>query len=131
MSSRDRSAQLHDLRTKGLTADARERTLPLSSAFATLLPTVQRGSVVACEGPAAGSRALAVAAAGYDVVLIETVGADRCLFGAECPGVGSSVNPDTGRTFDDIKPIIESFGWLTAEQKKMIFEGNARKLFKL
>src|SRR5262249_13638365 len=28
-------------------------------------------------------------------LLIETVGPDRCLFGAECPGVGSSIDPDT------------------------------------
>ena len=64
-------------------------------------------------------------------LLIETVGADRCLFGAECPGVGSSINPETGTTFDDIVPIIESFEWLGATQKKLIFEGNARRLFKL
>jgi predicted TIM-barrel fold metal-dependent hydrolase len=64
-------------------------------------------------------------------LLIETVGPDRCLFGAECPGVGSSINPDTGRTFDDIRPLIESFEWLSAAEKQMIFEGNARQLFKL
>jgi 4-oxalmesaconate hydratase len=64
-------------------------------------------------------------------LLIETVGPDRCLFGAECPGVGSSIDPDTGRTFDDIKPTIESFAWLSQEQKQLIFEGNARRLFRL
>jgi 4-oxalmesaconate hydratase len=64
-------------------------------------------------------------------LLFETVGADRCLFGAECPGVGSSVNPETGRTFDDIVPTIESFSWLSKEEKHAIFEGNARKLFNL
>jgi predicted TIM-barrel fold metal-dependent hydrolase len=64
-------------------------------------------------------------------LLIETLGVDRCLFGAECPGVGSAVNPKTGRTFDDIKPYIEGFGWLSAADKKAIFEDNARKVFKL
>ena len=64
-------------------------------------------------------------------LLIKTVGADRCLFGAECPGVGSAVNPDTGRTFDDIRPHIESFDWLSQDEKSAIFEGNARALFKL
>jgi len=64
-------------------------------------------------------------------MLIETVGVDRCLFGAECPGVGSAVDPKTGRTFDDIRPYIENFGWLTAAQKKAIFEDNARQVFKL
>jgi hypothetical protein len=53
------------------------------------------------------------------------------LFGAECPGVGSAINPDTGRTFDDIRSIIEGFDWLSAQQKHMIFEGNARKVFNL
>ena len=48
-------------------------------------------------------------------LLIKTVGVDRCLFGAECPGVGSTINPATGRTFDDIKPYIEGFDWLSLQ----------------
>jgi predicted TIM-barrel fold metal-dependent hydrolase len=64
-------------------------------------------------------------------LLIDLVGPERCLFGAECPGVGSAINPDTGTTFDNIRPIIESFDWLTPEQKKMIFEDNARRVFNL
>lgn len=64
-------------------------------------------------------------------LLIETVGADRCLFGSECPGVGSAINPETGRTFDDIRSIIEGFDWLSADEKHMIFEGNAKKVFNL
>jgi len=46
-------------------------------------------------------------------------------------GVGSAVNPKTGETFDNIRPIIEKFDWLSAAQKKMIFEDNARKVFRL
>lgn len=64
-------------------------------------------------------------------LLIKTAGADRCLFGTECPGVGSAINPETGRSFDNVKPIIEGFDWLSAEDKAKIFEGNARKVFKL
>ena len=64
-------------------------------------------------------------------MLIKTVGVDRCIFGAECPGVGSTINKDTGRTMDDIKPIIDGFDWLTVADKKMIFEDNARKVFGL
>jgi predicted TIM-barrel fold metal-dependent hydrolase len=64
-------------------------------------------------------------------LLIETVGVERCLFGAECPGVGSVVNPETGRTFDDIRGLIEGFEWLSAHDKRMIFEGNAKKVFNL
>ncbi len=64
-------------------------------------------------------------------LLIDLVGPERCLFGAECPGIGSALNPETGSTFDHIRPIIEGFDWLSADQIKMIFEGNARALFKL
>ena len=64
-------------------------------------------------------------------LLIKTVGADRCLFGAECPGVGSTIDPKTGRTRDDVKPMIDGFDWLSAEDKHAIFEGNARKVFGL
>lgn len=64
-------------------------------------------------------------------LLIETVGADRCLFGSECPGVGSAINPETGETMDHIAPIIAGLDWLSEVEKKMIFEDNARKVFKL
>lgn len=64
-------------------------------------------------------------------LLIKTVGADRCLFGSECPGVGSAVNPETGRTMDDIKPHIDEISWLKAAERKAIYEDNARKVFKL
>jgi OH-DDVA meta-cleavage compound hydrolase len=64
-------------------------------------------------------------------LLIKTVGYDRCLFGAECPGVGSTVDPVTGRTRDDIAPWIADFDWLTDEEKKAIFSGNAIKVFGL
>ena len=59
------------------------------------------------------------------------MGADRCLFGSECPGVGSAVNPETGRTFDDIRGLIEGFEWLSPQDKYQIFEGNAKKVFNL
>ncbi len=66
-------------------------------------------------------------------LLIETVGADRCLFGAECPGVGSKVHPHShdGCTMDYIAPIIAGFDWLSDADKALIFEGNARRLFRL
>ncbi|HWL47659.1 MAG TPA: amidohydrolase family protein [Sphingomonadaceae bacterium] len=64
-------------------------------------------------------------------LLIETVGADRCLFGSECPGVGSGINPKTGHTMDHIAPVIASFDWLSDAEKKAIFEDNARKVFNL
>ena len=64
-------------------------------------------------------------------LLIRTMGAERCLFGAECPGVGSTIDPATGRTRDDVRPMIENIEWLTAADRQAIFEGNARRLFRL
>jgi len=64
-------------------------------------------------------------------LLIETIGADRCLFGAEAPGVGSPIDPETGRCMDDIAPIIQGFDWLSDGEKKMILADNAIRLFNL
>jgi OH-DDVA meta-cleavage compound hydrolase len=64
-------------------------------------------------------------------LLIKTVGADRCLFATECPGTGTAQDPSTGRSMDDVAPYIKAFDWLPDADKALIFEGNARKLFKL
>ena len=64
-------------------------------------------------------------------LLIKTVGVDRVLYGAECPGVGSAINPETGLTFDNIVPQIRAIEWLSEHDKARILEHNARKLFKI
>ena len=64
-------------------------------------------------------------------LLIETIGVEHCLFGTECPGVGSSINPATGRSMDNMRPMIENIEWLSASDRKKIFEDNAREVFKL
>jgi 4-oxalmesaconate hydratase len=62
-------------------------------------------------------------------LLIGLVGSDNVLFGTENPGSGSAPNPETGRSFDDIKPLIEEIEFLTAKDRQKIFEENARRLF--
>jgi predicted TIM-barrel fold metal-dependent hydrolase len=64
-------------------------------------------------------------------LLIKTVGADRCLFGTERPGVGTVKDPRTNRWLDETRHLIEDFDWLSAADKKLIFEDNSKKLFKL
>jgi predicted TIM-barrel fold metal-dependent hydrolase len=64
-------------------------------------------------------------------LLFKTVGVDRCLFGTERPGVGTVKDPRTGRWLDETRFTIEAIDWLTAEDKKKIFEDNAKKLFNL
>lgn len=62
-------------------------------------------------------------------LLVETVGADRCVFGTERPGSGSVADPRTGRHLDDLKPVIEAMPGLSDGDKHLVLEGNARKLF--
>ena len=64
-------------------------------------------------------------------LLFKTVGVDRCLFGTERPGVGTVKDPRTGRWLDETRHTIEGIEWLTAADKKMIFEDNAKKVFNL
>jgi 4-oxalmesaconate hydratase len=64
-------------------------------------------------------------------LLFKVIGPANCCFGTEAPGAGSSVNPHSGKAMDDLRPIIEGFSWLSDGDKKSIFEGNARKLYRL
>ena len=61
--------------------------------------------------------------------LFRMVGTDRCLFGTEHPGTGTWRYPKTGRLLDDVKPLIDEVSWLTEQDKKNIFEDNARRVF--
>jgi hypothetical protein len=38
-------------------------------------------------------------------------------------------NPATGRSFDDNLELVDSIGWLSAADKKKIFEENAFKAY--
>ncbi len=40
-------------------------------------------------------------------------------------------DPRTGRWLDETRFLIEAFDWLSAADRKLIFEDNAKKLFKL
>ena len=62
-------------------------------------------------------------------LLVRTVGADRCLFGTERPGSGTAPNAETGRDFDDIRPVIDEMAGLSADDRAAIFEGNVRALY--
>ena len=51
------------------------------------------------------------------------------MFGTERPGTGTALNPETGRDFDQLKPVIDSIEWLTAKDREKIFELNCRKVY--
>lgn len=62
-------------------------------------------------------------------LLFEVAGTDRCCFGTERPGSGGGIDPVSGRSYDDIKPTIESIESLSPGDRTAIFEANARRLF--
>ena len=64
-------------------------------------------------------------------LLFKVIGPDNCLFGTERPGTGSAIDPKTGRSMDDVKALIDEIEWLTEEDRRKIYEENARKLFRL
>jgi len=64
-------------------------------------------------------------------LLLKVVGPENALFGAECPGVGSKVNPETGREMDDIQPYFHEIEWLTDDDRADIFYNNAKRVFNL
>jgi hypothetical protein len=45
--------------------------------------------------------------------------------------MGSSLDPTTGQQMDDLAPVVDSIEWLTQADKWLIFEGNAKQLFRL
>lgn len=57
-------------------------------------------------------------------------GTDRCMFGTERPGAGSAFDKD-GRSYDDVKPLIDNISWLSESDRHAIYEGTATELFKL
>ena len=61
--------------------------------------------------------------------LIRAVGVDNVLFASEMLGAVNAVDPETGRWFDDNRPYLEAIEWLTEEDRRKIFEQNARKVF--
>ena len=62
-------------------------------------------------------------------LLFKVVGADRCLFGTEAPGTGAAVDPATGLSLDDLKPVIDGLTTLSDDDRRLIYEENARTVY--
>jgi predicted TIM-barrel fold metal-dependent hydrolase len=59
-------------------------------------------------------------------------GPRQMLFGTEAPGSGSNlINPETGRSSEDLVPLIDRIEGLSAEDKLNIFHDNAKRVFPL
>jgi predicted TIM-barrel fold metal-dependent hydrolase len=68
----------------------------------------------------------------YDLNFLEAAikqrGVPRLVFGTEAPGSGRAVRPETGRTSDDLVPVIGSFDFLTEDEKIKIFNENPARV---
>jgi 4-oxalmesaconate hydratase len=62
-------------------------------------------------------------------MLIKVVGVDRIVFASEMLGGVNTTDPATGKSFDDNRPFIDAIPWLTDQDRKKIFEENARKAY--
>jgi 4-oxalmesaconate hydratase len=62
-------------------------------------------------------------------LLTKVIPVDNILFASEMVGAVRGIDPETGHYYDDTKRYIEAVPWLAAEDKRKIFEGNARRIF--
>ncbi|MFD2415554.1 amidohydrolase family protein [Amycolatopsis pigmentata] len=69
---------------------------------------------------------------GYDEHFLSAAihqrGVSQMCFGTEAPGSGRAVRPETGRTSDDLVPVIDAFDFLSEEDKRTIFHANPLKV---
>jgi 4-oxalmesaconate hydratase len=61
-------------------------------------------------------------------LLVSVVDAGNILFGSEMIGAVRGIDPQTGHHFDDTRRYVEAAP-VTTEQRALIFEGNARRVY--
>jgi 4-oxalmesaconate hydratase len=62
-------------------------------------------------------------------LLMKIVPVDNVLFGSEMIGAVRSIDPETGQYFDDTKRYLDHVSWLSPEDRRKIFELNARRVY--
>lgn len=62
-------------------------------------------------------------------LLTEVIPVKNILFASETFGAVKGIDPDTGFYFDDTRRYLNAVDSLNNQEKAMIFEGNARKVF--
>jgi 4-oxalmesaconate hydratase len=65
--------------------------------------------------------------AGIDL-LLKIVPVDNVLFGSEMVGAVRGIDPETGHYFDDTKRYVDAAA-VSDEDRRKVFEGNARRVF--
>jgi 4-oxalmesaconate hydratase len=62
-------------------------------------------------------------------LLAKVISIDNILFASEMVGAVKGIDPETGNYFDDTKRYIDQLKALSEENRKKLFEGNARKVY--
>jgi 4-oxalmesaconate hydratase len=62
-------------------------------------------------------------------LLLKVVPADNILFASEMVGAVRGVDPETGHHYDDTRRYVDAVEWLSAADRRKIFEDNARKVY--
>ena len=62
-------------------------------------------------------------------LLTKVVPASNVLFGSEMIGAVRGKDPETGHYFDDTKRYVDACAALTDDDRRLIFEGNARRVY--
>jgi predicted TIM-barrel fold metal-dependent hydrolase len=79
------------------------------------------------------SRNLFYDSCGYDLIFLEAAirqrGVPQICFGTEAPGSGRAVRPETGRSCDDLVPVIGAMQFLSEKDKITIFNTNPATVF--
>jgi 4-oxalmesaconate hydratase len=62
-------------------------------------------------------------------LLLKVIPADNILFAAEVVGAVRGIDPETGNYYDDTRRYVDAIDWVSAADKKKIFEDNVRKVY--
>ena len=62
-------------------------------------------------------------------LLTEVIPVDNILFASEMIGAVRGIDPETGHSFDDTKRYVEATANLGPEDRRKVYEGNARRVY--
>ena len=62
-------------------------------------------------------------------LLLKVIPVESVMFASEMIGAVRGKDPLTGHYFDDTKRFIDAIDWLTEDQRVLLFEGTARRVF--
>jgi 4-oxalmesaconate hydratase len=63
-------------------------------------------------------------------LLTKVIPVKNILFASEMIGAVRGIDPETGHYFDDTKRYVQATANLNDQERYMVFEGNARRVFK-